>query len=290
MMTLGTAMIVKNEEAMLGKCLESLRGIDEIVILDTGSTDNTRDVARRYTDKYYEGIYTWNDNFAEARNKAREFSTTDWILHIDADEWLDEGGIQKAREAIAKYPHAKALDVTAISVPGGSRNIKPRLSRNLPEVYMKGAVHNYLNILGEADSGVVIYFSYSPAHKLDPDRAIRILKKELEKNPLAKRERFYYAREMIYRKRWNEAIENFKLYLKVGQWVPEIVDSLYNLAFCYKQIGEWSNAREYCLRAIGMNPDFKKALTLMGSLSFPDNKAKWDRLASLAENKDVLFT
>jgi glycosyltransferase involved in cell wall biosynthesis len=138
-MKLGVAMIVKNEEAVLARCLDSLEGIDEIVILDTGSSDNTRDVAQKYTDKYFEGVYTWNDNFAEARNKARELSTADWILHIDADEWLEEGGLEKARKAIEAHPNAKALDVTATSAHKESSNIKPRLSRNLPEVKMIGA-------------------------------------------------------------------------------------------------------------------------------------------------------
>ena len=66
-MTLGLCMIVKNEEETLGRCLESVAGIfDEIVIADTGSTDRTKSVAMRYTDKIYE--YPWHYDFAAARN------------------------------------------------------------------------------------------------------------------------------------------------------------------------------------------------------------------------------
>lgn len=289
-MKLGVAMIVKNEEQLLGRCLDSLEGIDEIVILDTGSTDNTRDVAKRYTDKYYEGIYTWNDNFAEARNKARSLSTADWILHIDADEWLEEGGMAKVRKAISDNPNVKAINLIAEGSPGGTRYIKPRLSRNIPEVFMKGAVHNHLNVLGEASCDAVIYFGYSPAHKNDPDRAIRILTSELEKNPNLPRERFYLGREWIYRRQWDKAIEEFQKFLKVGRWNPEVSDAQFNIAYCYKQMGKWQEARNHCIKAIGINPDFKKALRLMADLSWPDNKAKWNRIADAAQNKDVLFT
>ena len=85
-MKLSVVMIVKNEEAMLGKCLESVKEADEIVITDTGSKDKTKEVALKYTNKFYENEYTWNDNFAEARNYAKNKATGDWIFVLDADE------------------------------------------------------------------------------------------------------------------------------------------------------------------------------------------------------------
>lgn len=289
-MRIGVALIVKNEETILARCLDSLKGIDEIVILDTGSTDNTRDVAKKYTDKYIEGVYTWNDNFAEARNIAASYSTADWLLTIDADEVLEEGGLEKARQAIEKYPNAKALLVTAISEGKESSYIKPRLLRNIPEVRWLGAIHNYVNVRGEADSGVKIYYGYSLAHKNDPDRAFRILTKELERDPSLKRERFYLAREYVYRKQWDQAIQEYKKYLAVATWAPEISDSFFSMAYCYKRKGDWAEARKACIQAIGVNPDYKRALRLMAELSWPDNKAKWNRIADAAQNKDVLFT
>ncbi len=97
---ISACMIVKNEQDCLDKCLRSIQGVDEIVILDTGSKDKTGDIARRYTDKYYPDEYVWNDNFAEARNYAAKKCTGDWILIIDADETLEEEGIEKIRKAV----------------------------------------------------------------------------------------------------------------------------------------------------------------------------------------------
>lgn len=88
MPTISMCMIVKNEASILGRCLDSYRGIfDEIIIVDTGSTDYTREVAQRYTDKIYD--FKWIDDFAAARNYAFSLCTCDYIFSADADEILE---------------------------------------------------------------------------------------------------------------------------------------------------------------------------------------------------------
>lgn len=87
MKTLSLVMIVKNEEAVLNRCLNSVKGIvDEIIVVDTGSTDRTKEIALSYDAKIYD--YEWNDHFAEARNFALALSTSDWNLVLDADEYV----------------------------------------------------------------------------------------------------------------------------------------------------------------------------------------------------------
>lgn len=82
-------MIVKNEEKVLERCLRSLHDLmDEIIIVDTGSTDSTKEIARRYTDKVYD--FEWIDDFSAARNFAFSHATKDYIYSADADEVLDE--------------------------------------------------------------------------------------------------------------------------------------------------------------------------------------------------------
>jgi len=86
-MILSAALMVKNEEAHLDRCLQSVRkAFDEIVVLDTGSTDATIDIAKKYTTKVYH--QTWQNNFALHRNKSFSYCKGDWILQIDADEEL----------------------------------------------------------------------------------------------------------------------------------------------------------------------------------------------------------
>jgi glycosyltransferase involved in cell wall biosynthesis len=80
-------MIVKNEEEYIEACLESVKNlVDEIIILDTGSTDRTMEICSSYTDKIYET--EWQEDFSLARNQSIDKATCDWILWMDADERL----------------------------------------------------------------------------------------------------------------------------------------------------------------------------------------------------------
>lgn len=87
MPTISLCMIVKNEERNLRRCLQSVKNyVTEIVIVDTGSTDQTRAIAQSFGAQLYDFI--WTDNFADARNFSLEHSSGDWILWMDADEEL----------------------------------------------------------------------------------------------------------------------------------------------------------------------------------------------------------
>ncbi|MDR3068675.1 MAG: glycosyltransferase [Cellulomonas sp.] len=89
-LTVSVVLIVKDEADVLADCLDSVRWADEIVVYDTGSTDATREIARRYTDKVIDGY--WDDDFSAARNRALEHATGDWVLSIDADEVFESAG------------------------------------------------------------------------------------------------------------------------------------------------------------------------------------------------------
>lgn len=96
MITISLCMIVKNEEQVLSRCLDSLAGLmDEIIIVDTGSCDRTREIAARYTDKIYD--YIWKDDFADARNFAFSKASMEYIYTADADEVLDDENREQFR-------------------------------------------------------------------------------------------------------------------------------------------------------------------------------------------------
>ncbi len=94
-------MIVKNEEANLGRCLASVQPyVDEMVIVDTGSSDNTKAIAEQYGAKVYD--HPWQDDFATARNVALSHVSGDWVLVLDADETLTEAAGLALRDAITQ--------------------------------------------------------------------------------------------------------------------------------------------------------------------------------------------
>ena len=92
-------MIAGNEEERLGKCLDSVQGlVDEIVVVDTGSTDRTVEIAESYGATL--GFFPWNDNFSDARNESLKLATGDWIMWLDPDDLLPREMFPKIREAM----------------------------------------------------------------------------------------------------------------------------------------------------------------------------------------------
>lgn len=110
--TLSVVMIVKNEAACLADCLASVKQItDELVVGDTGSTDNTRVIAEQFGAKTF--VIPWHNDFAEARNHAMGIAVGDWILHLDADEVVDVESGRRIRQLVDADGHgADAVEVT----------------------------------------------------------------------------------------------------------------------------------------------------------------------------------
>ena len=94
MISISLCMIVKNEEGVLARCLDSLASVvDEIIIVDTGSSDSTKEIALRYTKQVYD--FEWTGSFADARNFASAKATKEYIYTADADEYLDQENQEK---------------------------------------------------------------------------------------------------------------------------------------------------------------------------------------------------
>lgn len=287
MKTISAVLIVKNEEAMLGRCLESVKDADEIIICDTGSTDKTIEVAKKYTDKIFTD-FNWCDDFAAARNHAKSKATGDFILSIDADEFCHD--FSKAREAV-EWGH----EVLNVKMVVGSSDPEqhfyyPRLFKNSPNIFWVGAIHNTLNFSATKDSEVVITYEFSPAHALDPDRALRILEKEVKKRgDDAPREMYYLGREYWYKQRWKECTAMLGRYVQIAHWEPEKADAFLIMARAYSTQGQDEDARDACLQAIKINPHFKEALLFMAAI-VPDAHAdQWHRMAGTANNTNILF-
>lgn len=112
--TLAVALIVKNEGAILGACLDSVKDLaDEIIILDSGSTDDTEAVARRYTDKFYVN-QPW-PGFGPQRQVAQRYITADWVLWLDADEHVTPELAASIRAVLAKPPENTVYAVARLT-------------------------------------------------------------------------------------------------------------------------------------------------------------------------------
>ena len=286
-MRLSAVLIVKNEAPIIATCLKSIKDFDEIVIVDTGSTDGTQDICRSFGAKVYED-YTWNDDFAEARNHATSKATGDWCLSIDADHVLvtpfEE--VRKTAEEAERLGHRTVM-VKSTAQGSGHWHWRELLFKRHYSVYWVSPVHECLSIPATMKSNIEKIYGYSKNHSTDPERNIRIL---LNKCDIDKpRTRFYLAREHYERKRYDEAIEWADKYLEIATWLPEICEAHLLKAWCFWMTGRGNEARASCLECIRNNPDFKEALLFMAHIHFEPWKHKWERLAESATNEDVLF-
>ncbi len=173
---LSLCMIVKNEELNLDSCLKSVRTlVDEIIIVDTGSTDRTIEIARSYGAKIH--IFLWNNDFSSARNEALKYATGEWILILDADEVLDVCDHNRIRQLIAeKGVDAYILEPrsyqkqctwgnwisleTMTELARGCHGYTPsqvvRLFRNNEQIRFKGRVHELVDIDLQTQNKVIV--------------------------------------------------------------------------------------------------------------------------------------
>ncbi len=186
-------MIVKNEEKKLPRCLESVKGVvDEIVIVDTGSTDKTLEIAKEHGAKVFE--IEWPGAFDLARNESIKHVETEWILWLDADEWLAEGSGSKIRKIIEREDAFSFGIIMREVGEEPSESSMTRIWRTEPYVPFIGAIHEHLDRSVLESVGdkrkefttdiVVLHDGYTPEQRKDKaERTIALLQKELEMRP-----------------------------------------------------------------------------------------------------------
>jgi len=138
-------MIVRNEEKFLGPCLESASpAVDEIIVVDTGSTDGTAGIAGDYDAKIFP--FPWRDDFSAARNASLERAKGDWILVLDADEALEEGAAARIRDSAGGRIHCGFFMPLTNELDDGKRTTcsMVRLFVNRPEIRYRYLIHEQM--------------------------------------------------------------------------------------------------------------------------------------------------
>lgn len=296
--TVAVAMIVKNEEVLLARCLNSVKGLP-IYILDTGSKDRTVEIARQYTDKVFLD-FVWCDDFSAAQNHIKSKVTEDWILSVDADEVLlcSVEEVLQAAELGQNMVRVAMLPETPQG-PGLSMFAFGRLFRNSPDIFWVSSIHKHLNLVGDGElvGDVQIMFGRSPAHDLDPDRSLRMLERAVANKENYARNLYYLGREYFYKERYQDCIDTFTTYFPESRWPAELADAYLITANAYLELAKLDpenrepleQAAAHALQALKVNPNFKEASLFMAAITRSDNRIQWERLARGASNEDVLW-
>lgn len=259
MITISLCMIVKNEEDTLGNCLESVRDIvDEIIIVDTGSSDRTKEVAGSYTSKIYD--FEWIDDFSAARNYSFLKATMDYIMWLDADDViLEEDALKIQQLKVAIDP---IVDIVMMKYNNFDENghitlsyFRARLLKRSSNFIWNEPIHEYIQ-----PSGYIIDSDICITHKkICPSaskRNLNIFEKMIAANKvLSPRSLFYYAKELFNNERFDDAIKNFNEYLDSGNgWDEDRISACYDLSICYSFTNEPEKRLKALIRSFEFSP------------------------------------
>lgn len=202
MITISTCMIVKNEEALLARCLDCVKGFsDEIIIVDTGSTDRTKEIAARYTEHIYD--FPWCNDFAAARNFSFSKAGMEYIYIADADEVIDEANQKQILDLkkillpeidIVQMYYTNQLEFG--TTYNYDKEYRPKLIRRLREFHWQDPLHETLRLEPVIfDSSIAIIHKPHSSHSA---RDFAILQKLIQAGEiLSPKLNIMYARELF---------------------------------------------------------------------------------------------
>ena len=255
MISLSLCMIVKNEHDTLARCLDCAKQIaDEIIIVDTGSTDDTKKIASKYTDKIYN--FKWVHDFSKARNFSFSKANKDYIMWLDADDVILDEDIEKIK--MLKKILTPDIDMVMFKYNLNlDENGIPALSFYRERIVKRSKGYRWVSPIHEVipRKGKVLYediaITHKKLHPSDPKRNISIFE-NMKKQGLKfdARQTFYYARELMYAKRFEESIEEYNKFLNLfDAWLENKISACLDLYGIYLNLGNDSKAVSYLFKS-----------------------------------------
>lgn len=251
-------MIVKNSEATIIRCLECVKGlVDELVVVDTGSTDNTVNIIKQFPSvKLYH--FTWCDDFSAARNYSIEKTTGDYILVIDDDEFVVNGSRKELEEVMKKNAIGRIQQNSLFKKDNQEFHSNILISRFFPRsLRYSGTIHEQINGNNQRiDLNLMVeHVGYFEKNK--SERNIPLLEKEIVKNPYDSYYLFQLGQELRIQKKYEEAFhclkKSYEFVHTHSGYYEKLVIELIN---CGKEIGQ-----EDVLRIIEENEELLKEVT-----------------------------
>lgn len=270
-MKFSLCMIVKNEEKSLPECLQSVKNVfDEIVVVDTGSSDRTKIVAHAFTDKIYD--FPWCDDFSAARNFSFSKATGDYIAWLDADDRLDEPN--RAAFAALKQTLSFETDVVMMKYAAafhadGSPAFyyyRERLVKRMAHFTWHGFVHEVIVPKGSIlYSDICVFHKPHPNGKPHSDRNLKLYENKLAAGYLlGTRDIYYYARELFDHGKYDLAERHLLEFLdRSDAWYADKIGACI-LLYRIHVAKEPMLAKQFLCKALGYERITPQILCLLG--------------------------
>ena len=283
-MTLSLAMIVRDEERTLGRVLaDAATFCDELVVVDTGSVDATRDIAARAGAKVVD--FPWVDHFAKARNASFDACTSDWIVWLDADDTVSPAVQSQLRglksDLDDRYDamwmtyryHFDSNGQCTRSFP------RERLLRRAAGLRWVGAVHEVIAVpAGRSLERLDLYVDHRPYEGKDEvreGRNLRILEREYAAGDRSTRTLFYYGNELLDANRYEEALAAYISYLEAADLDWERHQARMKMAQCADALGRTEESVAHLHAALREDPARANAFVALGRRYF--QLQQWSR-------------
>ena len=217
-MTLSVCLIVKNEEPVLARCLScAVQIADELIVVDTGSTDHSVEIAKQFTPKVY--LHPWQDSFAEARNYAYSKATCDYMMWLDADDVISDENIARFLKLKRTMPEDTDVVFTLYRTPVedgiGTYILRDRIIRRSLDPKCKGDAHEAIPIQSAWKRlyATDITIFHKKEYVNDPNRNMNIFKKVLREQPdMNAFDKANYCKELFIAGEHEKAYEVFQEY------------------------------------------------------------------------------
>lgn len=229
MSTLSLCMIVKNEQDVLERCLTSCKNLfDEIIIIDTGSTDNTISISKKFTSKIYN--FVWCDDFSAARNFAFSKAKSQYIMWLDADDVIPLKSLKqllKLKQDLSSDTYMLKYDIAFYKNKPTFSYYRERIVKNCPKAKWQGIVHECITPFGKVER-LNISIHHKKAKTEVTTRNLDIYKKVSKQRLLSPREQYYYGRELFDHKKYKQSYHVLKKFVESNQgWQENVIDALY---------------------------------------------------------------
>ena len=271
MINLSVCLIVKNEELVIERCLKCVSQFaDEIIVVDTGSTDKTKKIVKKWTENVFDLV--WCNDFSKARNFAISKAKGKYIMWLDADDFITDKNIKKINKLKKNLVSDTYMLKYQVAFDDNNKPtfeyFRERILRNCESCKFNGFLHEAIVPFGNVHYENIVVEHRKVSFARDKRRNLKIYNLHMKNGAiLNSRETFYYARELLFNGYYKKAIKYFKKFLKMdNKFFPNIIDAHICICDCFLFLNKFESAKNILVDSIKIAPPNAQICCKLGQI------------------------